>query len=131
MGRGARQGARAAHHSGTGERVGTEAGARQFYQRADPALSDNARKLMANPAAEDGADPAPPCAMVIFGAAGDLTKRLVVPALYELVRAGRLSQQFRLVGVDLAAKTAKEWADGLAEMMRAFVGQSSAEFALD
>jgi glucose-6-phosphate 1-dehydrogenase len=25
---------------------------------------------------------APPCAMVIFGAAGDLTKRLVVPALY-------------------------------------------------
>ena len=86
---------------------------------------------MANPAAEDGADPAPPCAMVIFGAAGDLTKRLVVPALYELVRAGRLSQQFRLVGVDLAAKTAKEWADGLAEMMRAFVGQSSAEFALD
>ena len=35
---------------------------------------------MANPAAEDGADPAPPCAMVIFGAAGDLTKRLVVPA---------------------------------------------------
>ena len=29
---------------------------------------------------------APPCAMVIFGAAGDLTKRLVVPALYNLQR---------------------------------------------
>ena len=28
--------------------------------------------------------PADPCAMVIFGAGGDLTKRLVVPALYNL-----------------------------------------------
>ncbi|MGA7612894.1 MAG: hypothetical protein WCF49_22245, partial [Xanthobacteraceae bacterium] len=28
--------------------------------------------------------------MVIFGAGGDLTKRLVVPALYNLVRAGKL-----------------------------------------
>ena len=45
---------------------------------------------------------APPCAMVIFGAAGDLTKRLVVPALYNLVAAGRLPDGFRLVGVDLA-----------------------------
>ncbi len=32
---------------------------------------------------------APPCAMVIFGAGGDLTKRLVVPALYNLVTAKR------------------------------------------
>jgi len=46
---------------------------------------------------------APPCAMVIFGAAGDLTKRLVVPALYNLVNARLLPNGFRLVGVDLAA----------------------------
>ena len=32
------------------------------------------------------ATPADPCAMVIFGATGDLTKRLVVPALYNLLR---------------------------------------------
>ena len=38
----------------------------------------------------DGAAAPPPCAMVIFGAAGDLTKRLVVPALYDLVSAKRL-----------------------------------------
>ena len=37
---------------------------------------------------------APPCAMVIFGAAGDLTKRLVVPALYNLANAKRLSDEF-------------------------------------
>ena len=27
---------------------------------------------------------APPCTMVIFGAAGDLTKRLLMPAIYNL-----------------------------------------------
>ena len=32
------------------------------------------------------AKPADPCAMVISGATGDLTKRLVVPALYNLLR---------------------------------------------
>jgi len=47
--------------------------------------------------------------MVIFGAAGDLTKRLVVPALYNLAHAGQLSDGFQLVGVDLAAITAEEW----------------------
>ena len=56
--------------------------------------------------AGDGAMVAPACAMVIFGAAGDLTKRLVVPALYDLVSAKRLPERFQLVGVDLAAKTA-------------------------
>src|SRR5205814_1051776 len=33
----------------------------------------------------------PPCAMVIFGSSGDLTKRLLIPALYNLAKAGRLS----------------------------------------
>jgi len=46
---------------------------------------------------------ASPCAMVIFGAAGDLTKRLVVPALYNLANDHQLSEEFRLVGVDLGA----------------------------
>jgi glucose-6-phosphate 1-dehydrogenase len=81
--------------------------------------------------AGDGAMVAPPCAMVIFGAAGDLTKRLVVPALYDLVRAKRLSQQFQLVGVDLAAKTTAEWNQGLSEVMSQFVAQSGGEFHVD
>jgi Glucose-6-phosphate dehydrogenase, NAD binding domain len=58
--------------------------------------------------APDGASVAPPCAMVIFGAAGDLTKRLIVPALYNLVNAGRLPNEFQLVGIDLASKTAAQ-----------------------
>ena len=43
---------------------------------------------------------APPATLVIFGAGGDLTKRLVVPALYHLVQAGRLPDAFAVIGVD-------------------------------
>src|SRR5438552_13680992 len=80
--------------------------------------------------AADDAPLAPPCVMVIFGAAGDLTKRLVVPALYNLVGARRLPDEFRIVGVDLASKTTEEWHTGLTETMQGFVG-SDAEFAVD
>jgi glucose-6-phosphate 1-dehydrogenase len=73
---------------------------------------------------------APPCAMVIFGAAGDLTKRLVVPALYNLVNAKLLPDGFRLVGVDLAAKTVEEWRTSLIDMMRDFVTHGG-EFQAD
>jgi glucose-6-phosphate 1-dehydrogenase len=40
-----------------------------------------------------------PCVMVIFGAAGDLTGRKLIPALYNLARAGLLSRDFAVVGV--------------------------------
>jgi glucose-6-phosphate 1-dehydrogenase len=42
-------------------------------------------QAIAHPARRQ-AKPADPCAMVIFGATGDLTKRLVMPALYNLSR---------------------------------------------
>ena len=42
---------------------------------------------------------ADPCTMVIFGASGDLTKRLLVPALYNLKHAKLLPDGFRLIGV--------------------------------
>ncbi|HKC10453.1 MAG TPA: glucose-6-phosphate dehydrogenase [Vicinamibacteria bacterium] len=41
---------------------------------------------------------APPCVMVIFGAAGDLTKRKLIPALCNLAREKLLSPQFALIG---------------------------------
>ena len=73
---------------------------------------------------------APPCAMVIFGAAGDLTKRLVVPALYNLSHAQQLAGGFQLVGVDLSGMTTKEWRNGLTDAMKEFVGRDG-EFSLD
>jgi len=69
--------------------------------------------------------------MTIFGAAGDLTKRLVVPALYNLAGANRLPDEFRLVGVDLAAKSTKDWCQGLTDMMNEFVAQGGGEFEVD
>jgi glucose-6-phosphate 1-dehydrogenase len=43
--------------------------------------------------------PAEPCVIVIFGAAGDLTKRLLLPALYNLAQSNLLPQKFPIVGV--------------------------------
>jgi len=39
------------------------------------------------------------CTLVIFGGAGDLTKRLLMPAIYNLKRQGLLPENFALVGV--------------------------------
>ena len=36
--------------------------------------------------------------MVIFGASGDLTKRKLIPALYNLARSGYLPEDFAVVG---------------------------------
>src|SRR6185437_14491385 len=58
------------------------------------------------------ARPADPCAMVIFGAAGDLTKRLVVPALYNLARTKVLPENFALIGVDHGERTTESWRTG-------------------
>src|SRR5215470_10217896 len=45
------------------------------------------------------ARPAPPCSFVIFGAAGDLTHRLLLPALYNLAWSGLLPEAFSIVGI--------------------------------
>ena len=39
-----------------------------------------------------------PCVMVIFGASGDLTGRMLMPALFNLERDGLLSDRFAVVG---------------------------------
>ena len=75
--------------------------------------------------------PADPCALVIFGAAGDLTKRLVVPALYNLARTGLLPDNFALVGVDRNERSVEEWRGGLFDMLKSFVGNPTSEFEAD
>src|SRR5258708_16141605 len=42
--------------------------------------------------------PGDPCVMVIFGAAGDLTGRKLIPALYNLAKADLLPKEFAVVG---------------------------------
>src|SRR4051812_12260050 len=74
---------------------------------------------------------APPATMVIFGAAGDLTKRLVVPALYNLIRAGRLADEFAIIGVDHGDRTTETWVQGLTEMIREFAQSGGSGAKLD
>jgi glucose-6-phosphate 1-dehydrogenase len=71
---------------------------------------------------------APPANLVIFGAAGDLTKRLVVPALYNLVRAGRLADGISIVGVGLGEVDTPSWQHNLHQMMQSLVADGGAEF---
>ena len=68
-----------------------------------------------------GARPAGPSSMVIFGAGGDLTKRLVIPSLYNLACAGLLPDQFAITGVDLADLSSEKWHENLFEMTQQFV----------
>ena len=52
--------------------------------------------------------PADPCVMVIFGASGDLTRRKLVPALYNLASQQLLSREFAVVGVGRTPMTTEE-----------------------
>ena len=64
---------------------------------------------------------APPCTLVIFGATGDLTKRLVMPAIYNLVRSGLISRNFAIVGLGRGEQTDKEFSDYLGKEVRGFM----------
>jgi glucose-6-phosphate 1-dehydrogenase len=50
------------------------------------------------------AQPAPPCILVIFGAAGDLARRLLLPSFCHLRQAKLLSEEFAVIGVARAQK---------------------------
>jgi len=56
-----------------------------------------------------------PHTIVIFGASGDLTSRKLVPALYNLMRAGELPESTRIVGFSRTTMTDAEWRAGLRE----------------
>ncbi|MBA1324077.1 glucose-6-phosphate dehydrogenase [Pseudomonas plecoglossicida] len=60
---------------------------------------------------------APPCTLFLFGANGDLVKRLLMPALYNLSRDGLLDRNLRIVGVDHNAASSEEFAERLHSFM--------------
>ena len=73
------------------------------------------------------AHPGDPCVMVIFGASGDLTSRLILPALYNLARTGLLPKNFALIGVARAEESTEDWKRELREAVKRFVGNAAAE----
>jgi glucose-6-phosphate 1-dehydrogenase len=65
---------------------------------------------------------------VIFGAGGDLTKRLLMPALYNLAGMGLLDERTRILGVDRTAMDVDKWRADLTTMMQSFTTDKTAEF---
>ena len=52
---------------------------------------------------------AEPCAVVIFGASGDLAKRKLIPALYRLVQERLLPAEFAIIGLGRTPMTDDEF----------------------
>src|SRR3954465_3277164 len=71
--------------------------------------------------------PPPPCAIGIFGANGDFTKRLIVPALYNLARTQLLPRSLSLIGVDHNKKTSEEWKAGLKDFLAQILAKNNEE----
>ncbi|HEU5239438.1 MAG TPA: hypothetical protein VFU37_20070, partial [Pyrinomonadaceae bacterium] len=65
-------------------------------------------------------NPNPACVLVIFGAAGDLTKRKLIPALYNLKKADLLSDNFMVIGVARAEMNDEEFQRRLRDDMNQF-----------
>ncbi len=60
--------------------------------------------------------------MVIFGASGDLTKRMLLPALYNLAKKNLLPKDFALVGFALEAWSEDEYRQRVHNDLREFGG---------
>ena len=72
-------------------------------------------------------DTNPSCILVIFGAAGDLTKRKLIPALYNLKEAGLLSDNFAVIGVAHAEMDDQEFRQRLRDDMNQFATEEIKE----
>ncbi len=63
-----------------------------------------------------------PCVMVIFGAAGDLTARMLIPALYNLARADLLSKEFAVLGVARAQMSDEDFRERILKDVKQYCG---------
>jgi glucose-6-phosphate 1-dehydrogenase len=61
--------------------------------------------------------PGDPCVMVIFGGSGDLTKRKLIPALYNLAKDHFLAQEFAVVGIGRRSLTHESFREKLTQEM--------------
>ena len=64
--------------------------------------------------------PGDPCIMVIFGASGDLTRRKLIPALYNLAKSQLLSREFAVIGVSHSDLSTEDFRKKVAEDMDKF-----------
>jgi glucose-6-phosphate 1-dehydrogenase len=63
---------------------------------------------------------AEPCTIVIFGASGDLTRRKLIPALYELACQKSLARRFAIIGFARSPISDEAFQESAAESVRKF-----------
>src|SRR3954447_3477244 len=63
----------------------------------------------------------PPCAIVIFGASGDLSKRKLLPSLYRLFFEGRISTEFAVIGSSRTPMSDDQFRDRMKESVSKFL----------
>jgi glucose-6-phosphate 1-dehydrogenase len=90
-----------------------------------------AETLTSDPSTLARADTAPPSTLVIFGAGGDLTKRLLMPALYNMTLAGLLPDDFQMLGVDRLEMDEDIYRQKQTETMTAFMSDKAGAAAED
>ena len=61
-----------------------------------------------------------PCALVVFGASGDLTKRKLFPALYALAYRRLLPERFGVVGVARTEESTKQFLSAMRRAVKEF-----------
>ena len=69
----------------------------------------------------------PPCAIVIFGANGDLTRRMLLPALYRLAYERRLPHGFAVVGTSRTPMSDDAFRDLMKQSVSRFLANSPFE----
>ena len=72
------------------------------------------------PTKQTGGRPGDPCVMVIFGAGGDLTRRKLIPALYNLATDNLLSREFAIVGLAREPMNTEQFRDKFREDIKQF-----------
>lgn len=75
--------------------------------------------------------PAPPCTVVIFGAGGDLTRRLLIPALYHLALEELLDDSLQIIGVSHGQSETTAWRDELLASLQQSIADKSSEAHTD
>src|SRR6202162_569206 len=65
-----------------------------------------------------------PCVLVLFGASGDLTKRKLVPALFNLVKAKLLPANFAVMGVSVDDLSLEAFRSQVSEFLPADGGRA-------
>lgn len=72
-----------------------------------------------------------PCTLVIFGASGNLSRRKLIPSLFQLEMANRLPEHMVIVGCTTKPVQASEWIETVTAMLQPLFPQGLDKTALD